>query len=183
MKKKSLWIILAVILFVVMIGAYNWQWIYYRAYPFDRITGSYEITVNGSKVTGIEEYYANETYDGIGKIRLENDTENFTIKGGMYGPFYIGFVLDDDEIYRLTNDEKFKGYGDVDIQLTYFNTNWWNISKLDIKIDITKENGEWYACYDVELEQPTEDFERKTYNESRKIKVDELGEKEFLVFH
>ena len=66
------------------ICAFNYQWIYYRFYPFDRITGEYEITVNGMHIDTIDEYYEYEIGE---KIRLKNDTESFKIKGGAYGVY------------------------------------------------------------------------------------------------
>ncbi|MBE7048269.1 MAG: hypothetical protein E7393_02720 [Ruminococcaceae bacterium] len=65
-------------------------------------------------------------------------------------------------------------YGDVDLSIDYFNTNWWHISTLDIEFDIVKENGEWYVLCDAKLKEPTEDFKIVTSNKSRKIKLDEI---------
>jgi len=170
MKKVFLifWVIMAVVL---VICAFNYQWIYYRFYPFDRITGEYEISINDKEIGAVDEYYE---YENSGKIRLENNTENFKIKGGSYGTYTIGFVLNGDILYQLTNDEKFIEYGDVDLSIDYFNTNWWHISTIDIEFDVIKENGEWYVLCDVKLKEPTEDFKIVTSNKSRKIKLDEI---------
>ena len=164
--------------FILVICAFNYKWIYYRFYPFDRITGEYEISVNGNKINSIEEYYE---YAKSGKIRLENDTENFKIKGGKYGRYEIGFVLSEDILYKLTNDEIFKGKGNIDLSFSYFNTNWWHISDLDIEIDLVKENGEWYVCYDLKLEEPLESFEITNTNLSKKIKLSEIYTAEILI--
>ena len=122
-----------------------------------------------------------ERYENNGKIRLENDTENFKIKGGKYGRYEIGFMLSEDVLYKLTNDEKFKRYGDLDLSIAYLNTNWWHISELDIEIDVVKDDGEWYVCYDVELEEPLENFKITTSNLSKKIKMDEIYNTEILI--
>lgn len=169
--KKVFLIIATILAFVIVLCTFNYKWIYYRFYPFDRITGKYEITVNNKEVYPVEEYYE---YENDGRIRLTNDTENFRIKGGSYGKYDIGFVLSDEVLYNLTNDEKFKDCGDIDLSIAYLNTNWWHISEIDIDIDIVKENGEWYVCYDLELEEPTENFQIKTSKVSKKIKMSEI---------
>ncbi len=171
MKKRFL-IIASIISLILVICAFNYKWIYYRFYPFDRITGEYEITVNGKEIDIVDEYYEYEIGE---RIRLENDTENFKIKAGAYGNYTIGFVLNDDMLYQLTNDEKFRECGDVDLSINYFNTNWWYISSLDIEFDVIEENGEWYVNCDVQLKEPTEDFKIITSNKSRKIKLDEIN--------
>ncbi|MBE7036109.1 MAG: hypothetical protein II997_02855 [Clostridia bacterium] len=169
--KKRLLTFATIIVFILAICAFNYKWICYRFYPFDRITGEYEISVNGKEIDAVDEYYEYEIGE---RIRLENNTENFKIKGGAYGNYTIGFVLKDDTLYQLTRDEKFIGYGDVDLSIDYFNTNWWHISSLDMEFDIVEENGEWYVCCDVQLKEPTEDFKIITSNTSRKIKLDEI---------
>lgn len=169
--KKVILMFSAIMAVVFVICALNYQWIYYRFYPFDRITGEYEISVNGKEIDTVDEYYA---YEKGKRIRLENDTENFKIKGGSYGIYTIGFVLNGDVLYQLTKDEKFKEYPDVDLSIDYFNTNWWHVSTIDIEFDVVKENGEWYVLCDTQLKEPTEDFQIKTSNQSRKIKLDEI---------
>lgn len=176
--KKVFLILSTILVFGLVICAFNYKWIYYRFYPFDRITGEYEITINNKKIDSVEEYYE---YGNSGKIRLENDTENFKIKGGKYGRYEIGFVLSEDALYKLTNDEKFKENGNIDLSIAYLNTNWWHISELDIEINILKDNGEWYVCYDVELEEPLENFQTTTSNVSKKIKLSEIDTAEILI--
>ena len=176
--KKVILIFSVIMAIVLVICAFNYQWIYYRFYPFDRITGEYEISINDKGIDAVDEYYE---YENSGKIRLENDTENFKIKGGKYGRYEIGFVLSNAVLYEMTNDEKFKECRDIDLSIAYLNTNWWHISELDIKIDIAKINGEWYACYDVELEEPLENFQIATSNVSKKIKLSEIDSSEILI--
>ncbi|MBO4951269.1 MAG: hypothetical protein J6E38_09725 [Clostridia bacterium] len=177
MKKRFL-ILLIFIIVLLIICAFNFKWIYYRLYPFDRITGEYEISVNGKEINPVGEYYE---YGNSGKIRLENDTESFKIKGGEYGRYEIGFVLSGDTLYQLTNDKQFKDGGNVDLSIIYYNTNWWHISELDIEIDIVKDNDEWYVCYNLELEEPLENFKTTTSNLSKKIKLAEINNTEILI--
>ncbi len=176
--KKIILILTTILVFVLLICAFNYKWIYYRFYPFDRITGEYEISVNGKEINVIDEYYQ---YGNDGKIRLPNDTENFKIKGGKYGRYEIGFVLSGDVLYKITNDEKFKECEDIDLSIAYFNTNWWHISELDIEINIVKDNKEWYVCYNVELEEPLENFQITTFSVSKKIKLDEVHNTEIQI--
>ena len=176
--KKWFSILSIIIAVILVICAFNYKWIYYRFYPFDRITGEYDISLNGKQINSIDEYYE---YENSGKIRLENDTENFKIKGGKYGRYEIGFVLSEDTLYKLTNDEKFKGNRNLDLSIAYLNTNWWHISELDIEINIVKDHDEWYVCYDVELEEPLENFEIATSKVSKKIKLSELDSAEILI--
>ena len=177
MKKRVL-ILASVISLILVICAFNYKWIYYRFYPFDRITGEFEISLNGKEINAVDEYYE---YENGGKIRLENDTENFKIKGGKYGKYEIGFVINEPTLYKLTNDEKFKGNGNIDLSIAYLNTNWWHISELDIEINIVKDNDEWYVYYDVELEEPMENFNVTTSNVSKKIKLSEIDTAEILI--
>ena len=146
--KKVILIFSVIMAIVLVICAFNYQWIYYRFYPFDRITGEYEIFINDKEIDAVDEYYE---YENGGKIRLENDTENF------------------------------KGNGNIDLSITYLNTNWWHISELDIEINIVKDHDEWYVCYDVELEEPLENFKITTSNVSKKIKLSEIGNAEILI--
>ena len=176
--KKTFLIFLIVFIFIVVICAFNYKWIYYRFYPFDRIAGEYEITVNGKEIDVIDEYYE---YENNEKIRLENDTENFKIKGGKYGKYEIGFVVNEDTLYELTNDEMFNGKGNVDLSIAYLNANSWHISELDIEINIVKDNEEWYVLYDVELEEPLENFQISTSKISKKIKLSEIDTAEILI--
>ena len=176
---KKIFLILAIVIaFVLAICAFNYKWIYYRFYPFDRITGEFEISLNGKEINAVDEYYE---YENGGKIRLENDTENFKIKGGKYGRYEIGLVLNEDTLYKLTNDEKFRGNGNIDLSIVYFNTNWWHISELDIEINIVEDNDEWFVCYDVALEEPMENFNVTTSNVSKKIKLSEIDTAEILI--
>ena len=65
--------------------------------------------------------------------------------------------------------------------ISYLNTNWWHISELDREINIVKDNDEWYVYYDVELEEPMENFNVTTSNVSKKIKLSEIDTAEILI--
>lgn len=64
--------------------------------------------------------------------------------------------------------QKFKENGNIDLSIAYLNTNWWHISELDIEINIVKDNGECYVFYDLELEEPLENFQIVNSKESKK---------------
>ncbi len=170
--KKTFLILSIVFTFILVICAFNYQWIYYRFYLFDRITGEYEINVNGKHIDTIDEYYE---YENDGKVRLENDTENFKIKAGKYGPYKIGFVISDEKLHELTKDDRFINYGDVDLSIICFETNWWHVSELDIEIDIRKENGEWFACYNVEYSNALGNDEESGQRVSKKVLLSEVS--------
>ena len=176
--KKALLILAVILILVIVICAFNKDWIYYRFYPFDRITGEYEISLNGKEINTVEEYYE---FESGGKIRLESDTENFKIKGGEYGPYKIGFMVSKETLYDMTRDESLKKYGDLDLSIVYYNTNWWHITSLDIEIDIIQENDEWYVCYELEVENPLENFQRHKTTENKKIKLNDLNNTEIMV--
>lgn len=168
MKKMMVVCATAVIMFALII-AFNYEWIYYRVYPFDRISGTYSIKINDENVTNIDEYYE---YENQGKIRLENGTKNFKIKGGKYGFYKIGFMLDNEELYNITNDEYFRKIEDLDVSAVYFCTNWWHIVNADIDIKLNKENDEWYISYEIDY--------GANVNLSRKIKLDELKKTQII---
>ena len=157
---KKVILILAIIVFLI-ICAFNYQWIYYRFYPFDRITGEYEISVNDQNINTAEEYYE---YEFGEKIRLKNDTENFKIKGGVYGNCKIGFVLNDETLYQLTGDEKFREYGDIDLSINYFNKNLLNISEIDIEINIIEEKQILELEAGCSLQMIANTFSKKGYS-------------------
>ncbi len=175
MKKFLLIGAVVVLAALLLICACNYKWIYYRIYPFDRITGEYEISVNGHEIDAVEKYYM---YDESDRISLKNSAEEFHIKGGKYGRYSLGFVLDSDVLFKLTNDDKFKESDNIDLSVVYFNSNWWHISELDIEIDIVKENDEWYVYYDIDLEEPIGNTKITT---TEKIKLDEIGIVEIIV--
>lgn len=177
MKKRFL-IPAIIVALTLVVCSINYNWLYYRVYPFDRITGEYEITVNGKSPRLAEEYYE---YADDGKIRLQNDTEDFSIKGGEYGRYTIGFVIDDKELFELTGDERFKETKDLELSVVYHNLNWWHISELDIEIDVACENGEWYVYYNIDLEEPGEDFRGRKSNTRKKISIDEIENTEISI--
>ena len=171
---KKVFLIISLI-FILFICAFNYKQIYYRIYPFDRITGEFEITLNGKRINMIDEYYV---YENSGKIRLENDTETFKIKGGKYGIYKIGFIIDNDILYDQTNDLFFKDSGDIDLKVCYYNTNWWNISNINIKIDLINDNGTWYAYYDISLKEKQK---TATENIRKKVVLSEIDDNEIII--
>lgn len=167
-------VIIAILLFAVV---FNYNWIYYRLYPFDRITGTFSVKLNNKEITTLEQYYE---YENNGKIRLENDTKKFDIKAGKYGRYKIGFIVSNDELNKVTNDKYFLEIDDVDLSVTYFNTNWWHVTQIDIEVDFINEKDEWYVIYNVEYTEPTEEGLHITNKILKKIEFDELQNEEML---
>ena len=169
---RGKWVIPIFILLVIF--ALSWQWIYYHIYPFDRITVTYSVKADGIGLAKIKEYCE---YDNKEKIHINDDGKSFKIKGGKYGKYKFGFVLCGDEILAATDDERFNDYGDVELSIVYFETNRWNITNIDIKIDLVDENGEWYVYYDVEY---ADALENDKLQELKKVKLSEVTETEIF---
>lgn len=183
--KKALIIFAAlatVIPLVVAICIFGIPWVYYRVYPFDRITGEYEITVNGKEINAVvDEYYE---IDGEGKVRLTSDSKKFKIKGNTYDVYKIGFIVSGDDLYKATNDSRLLDYDDVDLAVNYFKTNKWSIADIDIDIDLVEENGEWYVLFDIEYYWASGEYMghlSTTSKHSQKVKLEDL-EKEKIFF-
>ena len=162
--------ILILLILILVISAFTYKWFYYRFYPFDRIRGTYEISISGTTIDAVEEYYE---YENSPRVPLKSDGGSFKVKRGAYGTHIFGFTVSGESLYRLTEDEFFKDHGDIDFKIDCFNTNWWHIIKLDIKIDVINEKDEWYVCFDVNIIKPTEDFNKTAYNVSKKAKLTE----------
>ncbi|MBO4897246.1 MAG: hypothetical protein J5590_02980 [Clostridia bacterium] len=165
-------IIIIILILVLIISAFNYKLFYYRFYRGDRITGTFEISANNKNISNIDEYYE---YERCGHARLTNDTHSFKIKGGGYGTYIIGFLVSGNTLYDVTEDEFFKDCGDIDFQIDCFNTNWWHIINLDIKIDVIKEEDVWYACYNVDVKKPSKNYKTTTYNVSKKERLTDNG--------
>jgi len=178
MKKKIVFVCIITSICILFIFVWNCNWLYYRLYPFDRITGTVSITVDGNRIASSEQYYE---YENGGKIRLSNDTEKFAIEGRKYGGYEIGFIMSNDELYKATKDKFFLETDDVDLSFLYINTNWWHITQMDVNFEFLKERDVWYVVYDVEYSEPTEDGEIFTNSVSRKIRVDQLNKSKVSV--
>ena len=157
-------------------------YVYYRVYPFDRITGEYEITVNGKEMNAVVDEYCEII--GEGKVRLTSYSNKFKIKGNTYDMYKIGFIVSGDDLYKATNDSRLLDYDDVDLAVHYLKTNKWMITDIDIDMDLVEENGEWYVLFDIEYDQASEGdmwYQGPPSKRSQKVKLEDL-EKEKIVF-
>ena len=142
---KTLRTIIIVALFIAIIGilafAINSPYIKTRIYIGDRITGFFAMSVDGKPYEPVDKTLE---YENTGTQRLSTDIDGFKIKGGKYGMYNIGFILENKELYKLTNDDVFLTYPDkTNLCFRYLNTNWWHITNMNLTADLTKENGEW----------------------------------------
>ena len=143
MKKKLLSIVLMIcIALAAIVGVViyqNYNWFYTRLYFGNRVEGTYEVTVEGKKVEVDSVSYTLDGFDA----KYKYDKETFSTKEGYYGLHKIGFNIANKKLYALTGDKSFINANETTIVIDYFNTNWWHIIKLDVKINMIKENGEW----------------------------------------
>ena len=124
-------IIIAVAVFVSGILYLFFKPLFYHfLYPFDRITGTIHVTMNGEKynlksddVTG--QYESNDEINV--KARKETDGLNISVHGGEYGPYSLVIHID--------------GLNEP-IQARIYQYNWWNVTSfnLDITIDSAEES-------------------------------------------
>ena len=181
--KKTLIIIAVVVALIVAfsISAVNipWLYIFYRIYPFDRLTGEYDITVNGEELNAeLTKYYE---YDGD-RNKLKGRPGKFSIKGNDYAVYKIGFIVSDEDFYKATNDSRFIDYGDVDLSVNYLKTNRWMVCDFDIDIDLIEENGEWYVCYDIEYYAYLDEFPSRDdvkFEYSKIVKLSDIEKENF----
>ena len=126
----------------------------YRFYSGDRITGTFVMTVNGADYDPVEEILE---YENEGTQRLHNDNSGFSIKGGEYGSYKISFLLDNKELYRLTEDVIFDAYtSNPVLTYQYINTNWWHITEMALTAELDLVNDEWVVTAKVVYREPLE---------------------------
>ena len=169
MKKKLLVLFIAVVIIVIgVICVGNFGYIKTRLYSGDRITGTFVMTVDGKEYNPVEESLE---YENSGKQRLASDgLSSFSIKGGEYGCYKIGFLLDNEELYKLTGDESFQSYETNQwLIFEYINTNWWHITKMTLSAEMVLKDGEWIIYTKViyaEKRENGDDSEYKPIEES-----------------
>ena len=168
LKKKIIVFSIIVFIFIIVVAAIiNIDYLKPRLYSGDRITGTIIIAVNGEK------YYPNvETfeYENNGTQRLSYDgTSNFSIPGGKYGSYRIGFELDNKELYRLTKDVLFLSYEtDPMLFFQYINTNWWHVTNMELSVEMENHNGEWILNTKVYYQENSEDGTESNYPPTEK---------------
>ena len=168
-KGKKIGISLAAFVLVCLM-IYAIKPVYYRVYPFSRLTVTYAISYNGEEVNCKETYYSFEDSDHTPALNIGK--HSFKIRSSNYGMYDIGFIVDSKLLYGLTDyDETFLALDDFDFRFNYFNTNWWHITDIDIYIEFVKIDGEWYAeCRQV-ITEPDIDESGKTHTNTYKGKV------------
>ncbi len=175
MKKKKT-IILASIITLLAVAitliAFNYKHIYYRLFPTDRITGTYSFTIEGNEPEFVlDEYYE---FEDSGKVRLESEGFCFKIAGGEYGRYKIGFMANGDDLYSATADKSFQKK-DYDFSISYMNANWWNVTEIELDINLIKED-KWYAVYQIDYTNILEDGTKSSDSINKKIALDEKQE-------
>lgn len=131
--KKSIKIIAVILAVALLVSGILYLFFkpvfYHFLYPFDRITGTIHVTMNGEK-------YQLKSNDVIGqcdfkveinvKARKDADGLKTSIHGGKYGPYLLAIHIDG-------LDEPLKA--------VIYQYNWWNVTefKLDISIDSAAE--------------------------------------------
>ena len=119
-------IIISAVLLFVLICFLFFKPLYYRIfYPWNRITGTIGITIDGEKydlkdgdVSG-----SHENADvGIG-FKKSGSGAKVSIRGGDYGPYTL-----------MTNVEGL----DKPLEVVIFQYNWWNVAEFDLSVAIDR---------------------------------------------
>ena len=160
------------ILVIAVVVLCNLNFIKTRFYFGDRITGTFSMTVDGKEYDPIEEMLE---YENEGTQRLTTSISGFSIKGGSYGSYKIGFLLDNKELYKLTGDEKFNLYTTNSLlTFQYINTNWWHITKMTLTAEMSLVDGEWIISTKVVYSEPLENGEVSESTVEKVFKYDEI---------
>jgi hypothetical protein len=145
-------VVMALIVFLVF-NTYFKQ-LKYRSYSGDRITGTFAIAVDGREYIPDVQMFE---FENKGTQRLHIDIAGFSIKGGEYGPYKISFKLENKELYNLTGDSYFSSLtSDPILTYQYLNSNWWNVTEMQLTAEIIYENEEWVVYTKVVYREPSE---------------------------
>lgn len=141
-KRKKIFIsviafFMAVLSAIMIVGG---KWVYYRIYPWDRITVKIHATVDDKAVSKeqISVFDMDElfTQDDVEykkgnelKIKTCDDFYKFSVKGDCYGNYHFLFVVDS---YHF--------------RLDAYQWNWWDVQDIDLYIDI-KSDDNTYTFY------------------------------------
>lgn len=116
-------IILAAVLLFVLISYLFFKPLFYRFYPFDRITGTVCVTVDGEKSdlksSDISGSYGDEEV-GVGFSSVE-DGAKISIHGGEYGAYTLKIKAD-----AVVSP----------LEAVIYQSNWWSAAKFDLDISI-----------------------------------------------
>ncbi len=122
---KTTAIILAVILLFIGIICFFYKPLYYRVYPWDRITGTIHVTIDGEEYE-LKNSEITASYTGHGKkvgngYNNSDDGTKVSMHGGDYGPY--SFFIRIEEVDSL-------------IEAVVYQYNSWNVTKFDLDISI-----------------------------------------------
>ena len=142
MKKKLIISICIISIFIIGILFIAFPYLKNRIYTDDRITGTFSMTIMGKLYNPTDETLE---YESEGTQRLKNDgVGNFSIKGGEYGGYKIGFILENDKLFELTQDSIFESYeSDPTLTFFYINANWWHITEMTLTADMVLSGEHW----------------------------------------
>ena len=180
-KHKKIFILGAVIILLIVTGIIISTTSYFqtRFYTKERITGTFEMAVNGAEYHPEEEFLE---YENSGTQRLSNDGEGrFQIQGGKYGEYQIGFYLEDNILSKRTNDDIFNTLPEnTPLIFHYINRNWWHVTNMQLTADLFQENNEWMlkikACYTESTEDGSTPKEQIVENTVKYINEAKKGD-------
>ncbi len=131
LRRKNVWIIVlcAVLGMLLLIGGLlallraAFPTLYYRIYPFDRITGTVTVTVDGKPYPlRADEFSENrDVFHGTPRFSVLGGTSHVRIRGGEKEPY--GFMLKIDGVEHP-------------MRIGTFHFNWWDVTKFDLDIAI-----------------------------------------------
>ena len=158
---KRIFISTLILLAIVNLGIYliNIPFIKVRMFSGDRITGSFNMSVNNIEYDPVE---ASVKYEKSGTYRLTQNGNDFSIKGGEYGRYDIVFYLENRIFFDITDDNSFNNYPEqTPLCFSYINAPNWNIADIYIKVSLEKEGDDWNLVVNILHKYLTEDY--KTY--------------------
>ncbi|PWM43840.1 MAG: hypothetical protein DBX47_06470 [Clostridiales bacterium] len=158
MKKQKFILIITVIICVVIITTIivvNIPYFRVRLYTADRITGTFSMNIEGVDYKPLKESFE---FDGACIKKTNDNNGYFSLKGGKYGAYNIGFYIENNILAGITKDESFNSLTDSTLLLfTYINSNWWNITEINLNADLVQENNQWILKIKVDYREQQED--------------------------
>lgn len=121
MRRRKGIAIAAVILVLCSAVCILYKPVYYRLYPFDRIQGNIQVTVDGQACTLSE-----ESFTDCRRVKPQNDgSAHIGIKAGEYGAY--AFLLNIEELEQP-------------VTVRCYQHNWWNVWNLDLQVHIDTQH-------------------------------------------
>lgn len=157
MKKRVIIVVCVAVAVVLVAGVALTTLPYFknRLYLGDRFTGAFSMTVSGIPYVPTD---ATVEYENQGTQRLATDgAGQFRIKGGSYGNYQIGFILDNNKLYELTNHPLFKAYSlSPTLTFRYMNVNWWHVTEMILTANMSLSDGHWTLDCQAVYKESTE---------------------------